>query len=429
MIGSKDKGIMRILYKAWAATLLMMTGVFVVALHANAACNLADGTTITVVFDKAADGVSGNAYGFDNMNTPNVGSDDHVSVDEGESTYVTVKIDMNNDGVWDPVSDLSNFTFTSDKALIADVGNIPSSTTAAGFPLEIQAQSLGSGTSSGTATIKASYAGANGVCGSIMAHVYEEKTIAQWDIYYLPSSTPSFSDTDVEGYANSVAKKGVLKFSQVILHTSVPNCNYDINGNGDLDYYLDTDDYSYQPEFSVIQNAGLAGSPKSIIVSELSGAWRLSADATDGTKTLELVGGASWIENKGFVGHNFMLGDDGVAEVVRVVSIDGNQLTLESGVKTNHSAGEVLYQRSVGGLSTDPQVVEDSPTEPARTMVKLLHEVLHTDVGNLGDISDSSAGNNVMFHRISGDGSELRYKKLVKLKGGMESQWDKIHAD
>lgn len=68
--------------KTWGVGIL---GMLLWVNISDAGCNLADGSTVSFIFGKAAEGSSGNVYGYDTMNTPE-SNDDHVSVASDAST-------------------------------------------------------------------------------------------------------------------------------------------------------------------------------------------------------------------------------------------------------------------------------------------------------------------------------------------------------
>jgi len=344
---------------------------------------------------------AGNKYGFDDMDLLD---DPHVSVALGEQTFVRVVI---SSGI-----NTDSLQVAPDNRSVADVVNLPDSLPS-DFLLNIQGNGVGESPISIVA-----YEDSHPVFASVKVNVYTVKEIDKWSVYRVTDSaspntgplTP-LDAADLKTFANGIVKQVVLNFPDVEVADKI--IHYDINGNGALDYYFDG---GPQPEFSVIQSAGLTGNPKVAVVKNFNFAWRLSQPAPAGTNKLFFQGTTYLSADP----DNYVRLGDVLIDSVAIQSVAGTMVTLRDNLGFPHAAGETLYI-PYSGVSEDPQLVKDG--DSVRHVI--LHETLHrSDIGNLLDLDSPK---NIMDWQSIG-GTELRFKPQPRHYApfGTENQWQTI---
>jgi hypothetical protein len=395
-----------------------------------------------VKFSKAPEeDESGNQYGYDDMDTPNDPTDDHVSVADDGFTFVWVTV-VSPDG-----ADGSAFTFTANPPAYVDIGPLPTPAPATGFLLKIIGKQLPKIYKWET-TIEVRKKGETAICGTIKVNGYTKKTTVDWIIYRVtdPNSSGTKPLNAIDGdqtktFANKILKQAVMAVGDVKVEDR-DNVVYDQNYNGCLEWYMDGN--PVQPEFDILKTAiGVheVDNYKSVVVKKVNFAWRLSAAAPQGQKKITLKGVGS---NKALIEYfksnptmyAFVELRAGLhSEPKEIYSIGQPKsdntvdVTFTTDLEHSYAANkdEMIATWGAGTADANPAIVSDHQ-DAEEVYKRLVHEALHRP--NMGDLFDVKNLKNVMSNGDAKTGStELRFNKQFSAYQNLpypQNQWDKI---
>lgn len=365
---------------------------------------------VKVTFSAAPEPTGANAteknmFGYDDYDTADDCSDDHVSVGKGKDTWVkvTVKGAKNADKIEFVPESEATVTVTK-----------PADTPAAGFYLKITG-----GETTGETTINARLGSRTGpVCGKMKVNNYILKT-HELIVYGVVDTTsagtsphPIINKEALKSHINKIAKQGVIEFNPVDF---IPNKNlaYDVIKNDRLDFYFDGGE---NVEWIKFTKAALTGSATSTtktgaLVKTIYFSWRLATNAEAGQNKVTLIGGRVISAYKG---HTFTLG----GEEVKLQDVNGNEITLERNLVGRHLAGTALTIPDGGALSGDPFIC------PSNNLNTISHETLHFN----GTLRDVKSPDNIMYYARSDAKHKLRHKPQEQYYevGSKQNQWDAL---
>lgn len=216
------------------------------------------------------------------------------------------------------------------------------------------------------------------------------------------------SSTDILNDLNNYYKQAVIYVGDIIRKEN-DTCavNFDLNGNGALDYYYD----GANPEFDRIKTRFQTGQVKIAKVKDFIEAWRMDPSThtvNKGEKIIKLEG-VSILTPK----CKYLFGKDTLdtPETVYVDSVikSENSVILKSGLKKNYdnSGGKIRLFGYLAGLKTNSILIVTGGSEYCSYVIA--HEILHLD--EFGHLRDVNEDDNLMYHTKTDNSRKLRYRK------------------
>jgi len=265
--------------------------------------------------------------------------------------------------------------------------------------------------------------------------IYKQKNVDK--IYFervtdLSSPKTHISDivssTDILNDLNNYYKQAVIYVGDIIgKENDTCAVNFDLNGNGALDYYYD----GANPEFDSIKTRFQTGQVKIAQVNNFKEVWRVDPTVSSVSKTSHVkLEGVSYLETSSTDCYYFGKQGD-VFEKVYVIKVNDitNVITFKTPLVNTYdnSDGKIELFGSLGGLSAEPVIV----TKGNRLPFIIGHELLHkTLFGHLLDVSEED---NLMYYRVKENNvGTLRYRKQTNYykndigKSGFD-QWSDIN--
>jgi len=356
-------------------------------------------------------------YGYDRIPTR---LDDHISLENDGITSVQVLLAS-------PTGD-TYWVGSNHPELFSVLPTDPLQLSGAQTTITIQAHSPQG--SYNSALLQVHRRGPSGpVARSLNVEIYSEVSISPT---YYRVSDPRYSSTqpaanpslpDATAGMNDILKQAVITIPQTLAGNDALPVEYDDNGNGALDHYVNPPD----PEVQKILGA-LSTRNGIVYVHTILLHYRVQAGPAPDTVVVDSLSDLK-------TGETFILGaGDGTGLPVSITAINGNQLTLSKSVSVGDG---FTLSTSIAGISGIPEFVADEAGglgDPTQQIIStMVHEVLHDPPGNLLDVSEND---NVMYWRTQGQiGNMLRFhgQTVVGSLSGRpmtgaqpENQWNKI---
>lgn len=348
-------------------------------------------------------------FGFDDFDTPQDHTDNHVSIGSGAETFVGVKIEGGAVG--------TDFTFTCDDIAVCTVANPAGS---ANFDLSIRAGRWQKAATPLRAKINCP---SSDIFASISLHVYNEAVvkvlIAKVADSRSAKTTLKYGTADYAGHqstANVKLKEAVVRYTLKNFETTnaVTNVAFDNDNNGVLSFDINAGGGA---EFEMIKSAVPVDTDwqRVVIVRKMRSFYYLARPARKGDTSVEVRG-----LNVFFA--EMPLGKGLTQEKVEVVSNVGPIGQLASPLMFDHAVGEIL-EFPAAGWSSDPIIIAEGDDTLDVAKWTILHEVGHTAL-DLKDIVDPT---DFMHFEQSNTDYRLRYCPRKNNYGpGKENQWETI---
>lgn len=398
--------------------------VFGIISVASAACNFANGTSMEVYLRES----SQNAYGFDLIEGTYNG---HISVADEKTTYVWVQIDKNSDGIADTLTEveMDKINFTRSSTVYFRIYDVPQSIENGynGFQLRILGKYKTKPTN--PQQIKVTHDDAEGsLCGSIGVHVFTERTIPKWYIYYLYNESNPVTPADLKPYANKILRDVAVDIENIYVYNNYNSGRWDENNNGDLDIY-NRPSLSHCEADGIIAQLPTDGYVTIVVPGRVRTYSQLIADASIGANEISVPGPAYSFVQKKYSGIIQDKNNASNKSTVNVTSVSYDTVTFTPSLTKNFAAGSWIYQE-FGGLGRVLDYYDLMVVGGGSGNVKfvLVHELLHSYLG-LKDIQDVPYDDdNIMAYYSTTYPSNptLRYRplKLRYNESLEESQWD-----
>lgn len=265
------------------------------------------------------------------------------------------------------------------------------------------------------------------ICASLNVHVYKlkEVTVTVLKAHDSTSATttltrPKFDVEAAEIAINEWYKPAVVKID-LKDHSATGDSvdiNYDKNGNGKLDLEpagTSTEEQAIKDKFNV------AGQ-KIVIVKDLAWIYLLKTAAAIDDTTITLKDAYSGYMKFIGVGNTYDLGAGAGKESIKVKSIAGQVITLDTKLTKAHPVTDGLIW-PLSGLSGNPIFVAEQTKTESKQRETMGHENGHSQL----DWLDLEASNDLMHYSSGRTDTKVRYKELPrKYDAGKEIQWDKI---
>lgn len=401
----------------------------------HAACNLANGLKMVFEFENIAEGASKTEYGFDVEPIMK-----HISVEVNKDTFVRVKCDKNNDGIFDSIS-----INTVGGYGVSSNNSEPTVMTPAfqgtqfqgdnGLLLKITGLSVG-------VSVLTFEGDQNGdACGSITVHVYNEKTIDNLS-FYVEKGISSFDEKPIAELFNKIARPAVMRIAQTSVIADI-EWDYDVNENSFFDYYVDGGVFpqaqntrrQINPEVEyMLVDWDEATVPKVAVVKQFYRSYRLHSDVEDGDSTIlvyDLHNSLSAGMGVIFAGENRAIESisnhiiPGLKSVTFNNPVTGDHTADNNNLHTNGAINMTRYDPATGSYFSNCALV--GATTATHIIV---HEILHDPLcGGLADLDKDIDASNVMVG-VNGGSGVLRYieQNMYYVQNEKERQWQKVQG-
>lgn len=346
-------------------------------------------------------------FGFDDFDTPEDHTDDHVSIGSGAKTFVGVKIEGGAVG--------TDFTFVCDDTAVCTVAN-PAGSTAFDLPLH-----AGIWQKNATTLRAKVNCPSLEIFASISLHVYNETVvkvvIAKVADSRSPDTTLRDGTADYAAHqkvANDKLKEAVVRYELKNFDSAnaVTDIAFDNDNNGVLSYDINA---AGGEEFDVIKSKFSSFKRDRtliVIVRNMRSLYYLAWPARKGDTSIHVRGSYVYATE-------MPLGTGSTQETVVVVSKFGH---LETPLKFDHAVGEIL-EFPAAAWANDPIVIAEGNSKLDDTKWTILHEVGHTALG-LMDIVDTA---NFMNANQGNTDNRLRYcPREGNYNSETENQWETI---
>jgi hypothetical protein len=369
-------------------------------------------TVVKVTFSKSND----QTYGYDDMDTPAVPTDHHVSVKKLETTQVRTRIEGGLNG--------TQLEFACDDNTIANPGAAPASTN---FNLPVDGRDTDKGETSLKARLRCSCPARD--CTRIKINTYKEKpveaTVAKVYDRHSADTVLRFPNLDVSSVPPLINPKYKEAVALMTLTDHSPtggavNVRYDLDDNGKLTYDIAN---GGGREFNAIKRAFTVAGPKVVIVRDMVSVYFLASAAARGDTTITINTADHFYTN------NFRpvaLGTGRRREDVTIQSCArGNAtLTLAAPLLHPHSRRAPI-EFPAAGWGSDPVLVIEGDASETELKWTIGHELGHTVL----DLLDVNHTDSIMHYMQGAADNRLRYLPLPVHypPGGVENQWEKIN--
>ena len=366
-------------------------------------------TVVKVAFSKSND----QTYGYDDMDTPAVPTDHHVSVKKLATTQVRTRIEGGLNG--------TQLEFVCDDNTIANPGAAPAGTD---FNLPVDGLDTDKGETILKARLRCSCPEKD--CTSIKINTYNEKpveaTVAK--VYDSRSADTAlrFPNLDVPAAATLINTKYKEAVALMTLTDHSPtggqvNVRYDLDGNGKLTYDIVN---GGGRELNAIKRAFTVAGPKVVIVRDMVSVYFLASAAAKDATTITINTADHFYTN----GDTVALGTGGKREDVTIQSCArGNAtLTLASPLAHAHSRRAPI-EFPAAGWSGNPVVIVEGTASDTELKWTIGHELGHSAL----ELVDVTHTNSIMHYMQGAADTRLRCKPLPKhYDPGTEVQWETI---
>lgn len=365
-----------------------------------------------VTFSKAA----GQAYGYDDFDTPLDPDDDHVSVKRDADTTVHVEMEGGIVG--------ADFDFECADAGIATCEEAPAMLPS--FDLRIDGGSTDKGSTVLRAKVRCPSAQ---VFREIAVHTYKEREVKVVVGKFHDSTSAGtalrFPNADYAGHQptiNDKVKEAVARFD--ITNFDAANAQTDVafdsDGNGALSYDIAAGGGTELTRIATaFTGARTTGRIRIAIIRDMKSYFYLASAAAAGDTTITVRGSRAFDP-----GRAMPLGTGASQENITIASMSGATLTLSAPLAHAHPAGTPL-EFPAGGWSSDPIMIIEGSASLDTIKWTMAHEAGHRDEGlDLRDIVDQT---DFMHWMQSWTDYRLRYCPRTKKHGtGTENQWETI---
>lgn len=377
---------------------------------------------IKVTFSRAeTEDVAGNAYGFEELDTPGDFSDDHVSVRNGSNTFVRVTI-----------AGTTNYSHVY--LVSGDAGKVtvaPSQATNASFLMNVTGQA-----NKGATKIQArGYLTSGTVCAEMNANSYKEIAVSGKLIRAFKTGdeagtiAPDLAIADVEAKAGEYLKYPVVKYA--ISSKTTKGIAFDKNGNGKVDFYNDGSNPEISQIYTDLAAAAVHYSDSVLLKDPFPDTWRIAAPVAAGDTNVTLTGGAGGLDTT----DSFSIGSPtgGGAESFRIKGVSGQVITIDTdpgtpgnqGFASAHPKGAddatshaVTSSLNVVGLSSN--IGADRPALlVGSTVTNVAQLAAHEQMHGQG-LADVNLVGNVMHYTAEDVEAKkpFRFKELVQVVTG-----------
>jgi hypothetical protein len=366
-------------------------------------------TVVSALFSASAN----QSYGYDDMDGA-AGVVNHVSVKKNDSTKVHLKL---NGGITD-----ADVQFASDDATIADAAPA-----GGGSDFEVTVNGKNQDKAETTIRVKCKCAAAP-LLATILVDVYKEKAVTATIAKIYDStvaattlSRPNFDVKAAEAEINKWYKPAVAKITLTDNNSSggATDIHFDLNGNGKLDL----EPGGTSAEAAKITAAFNPTGQKVVIVRELAWIYNLKSAAAKDDTTITLKDSLSPYMKFLLVGNQYTLGAGATEETVKIKSMSGTTVTLDSKLTQAHPIADGLIY-PLNGLSGNPIYVKEKNLSEAQVRQVIGHENGHSSMKWL----DLEARNNLMHYTTQQrTDTKIRFKgQPRKYDSGNENQWDAV---
>jgi hypothetical protein len=371
-------------------------------------------TVVKVTFSKSND----QTYGYDDMDTPAVPTDHHVSVKKLATTQVRTRIEGGLNG--------TQLEFTCDDNTIANPGAAPGSTN---FNLPVNGRDTDKGETILKTRLRCTCPARD--CTSIKIDTYNEKpveaTVAKVHDSRSAGTALRFPNLDVPSAATLVNPKYKEGVALMTLTDHSPtggaiDVHFDLDGNGKLTYDIAN---GGGREFNKIKRAFTVAGPKVVIIRDMVSVYFLASAAARGATTITINTADHFYTN----GDTVALGTGGRREAVTIQSCArGNAtLTLAAPLGNPHSRHAPI-EFPAAGWGSDPVLVIEGAASDTELKWTIGHELGHT-VLKLRDVTHTDS---IMHFQQGAADHRLRYLPLPGTYpqenevNPVQSQWETI---
>lgn len=350
------------------------------------------------------------AYGYDDFDTPSIGTDDHLSVKSDSETTLAVTIEGGALG--------SDFDFTCDDPMVCTVEAAPAE---AKFDLKIRAKTF---QKMGTILRAKARCPSYSEFASITVHVYSENLVKVGIVKVFDSKSsatalkfPSADYAEHQDLANEKLKEAVVKFKlrNIIKKNEGLDVAFDQAKAGVLIFDINS---AGGAGFRAIKEAVRPAIDEYcvVILRGMKSYYYLDLPARKGDKSITVRGMNVFMSV-------MPLGAGATQEMVEITKNEGNIGYLASPLLFDHAAGEPLEFDAVA-WSSNPIVIAEGDQTVDTLKWTILHEVGHSAL-NLQDIVDQK---DFMNHDVGNTDYRLRYcpRQSQYNPGVTENQWEKI---
>jgi hypothetical protein len=356
-------------------------------------------------------------YGFDDFDTPDDPSDNHVCVKSADHTFVKVTIEGGAVG--------TDLTFACDDAGTCAVA-APDAT--ASFDLRLNAGA----TNKGQTVLRAKTRCSRGpVPLAVLAvHVYKQRVVSV-SVAKIDNPSQTFLRFPTADYAahatlaNPKLKEGVVRYD--ITNYAADNSTTPVayaSGTGTLSYDIGQGGGADLTAISQAMSGVPAGTVRVAIIREMKSYYYLKSAVAAGDTTITVTAGARSMYYK--AGDQVPIGTG--TEQVSIVSVSGSTITCAA-LQNGYPAGTSM-EFSAGGWGSDPILIMEGRDTLEVAKWTVLHEVGHRPLGlTLADIEDR---NDFMNYMQNWTDYRLRFCPRTKHyppaagTGPTENQWDLI---
>lgn len=349
-------------------------------------------------------------YGFDDNDTPVDDGDNHLSVESGEYTFLTVRI---LGGV-----DSGDFDFIVASGRVCSV---EAPLAATDFDLKITAKKSLKTSSLLSATVRCL---SKEIFAKVTVHVYERRVakvvIAKFSDLTKPSTSLQWTGDDYTlqaAAARPFLRHAVLelRFENFNAANHVTHMPFPDGANDAIIYdFGKTNGGPMMERFRNLLDPYI-GYTKVVIVKNIEFCFHLNLYAQSGDQTITVEGSV-------LLPGKVRIGRGASGEDCEIVSVTGNVGKLAKKLKSSHSFGAVVLTR-VMGIADDYIFIKEKGARQDEMKWIVIHEVVH-QAFDLRDILDRT---NMMHHQNEFLDYRLRYspRKLAR-RPGHQNQWDEI---